>query len=91
VCSDGRVFSDLVQIGDSHITRYQAELQAMIGSIGPNSLDLFNLDDEYAGYTHATMRRTLMRRYGDDLDELSGRFAPGVNSWRCTAGSPGSW
>ncbi len=68
ICSDGRVFSDLVQVGDTNVTRYQAELQAMIDAIGPNSLDLFNLDDEFAGYTHTTMRRVLMGRYGEDLE-----------------------
>ena len=70
VCSDGRVFSDLVQISDSNISRYQAELRTMIGNIGPGSLELFNLDDEYMGYTHTAMRRMLMRQHGGDLDLL---------------------
>jgi pyoverdine/dityrosine biosynthesis protein Dit1 len=68
VCSDGRVFSDLVQIGDSNVTRYQAELRAMIDEIGPDSLDLFNLDDEYTVSTHPAMRRMLMQRYGEDRE-----------------------
>jgi pyoverdine/dityrosine biosynthesis protein Dit1 len=68
ICSDGRVFSDLVQINDSNVTHYQAELRAMIDEIGPDSLDLFSLDDEYAGYTSTTMRRVLMRRYGEDCE-----------------------
>lgn len=68
VCSDGRVFSDLVQIDDSNVTRYQAELRAMIDGIGPDSLDLFNLDDEYTGFTHTAMRHMLMGLYGEDLE-----------------------
>lgn len=67
VCSDGRVFSDLVQISDSNVTRYQAELRAMIDAIGPESLGLFNLDDEYIGYAHTAMRRALIGRYGEDV------------------------
>ncbi|MGH4025158.1 MAG: L-tyrosine/L-tryptophan isonitrile synthase family protein [Pseudonocardiaceae bacterium] len=70
VCSDGRVFSDIVQIGDSNVTRYQAELRSMIDGIGPESLDLFNLDDEYTGYSHTTMRQALMYHYGEDLEVL---------------------
>ncbi|MGH3883814.1 MAG: L-tyrosine/L-tryptophan isonitrile synthase family protein, partial [Pseudonocardiaceae bacterium] len=60
ICSDGRVFSDLVQISDSNVTRYQAELRELIDSIGPDSLGLFSLDDEYTGYTHTTMRQVLI-------------------------------
>ncbi len=70
VCSDGRVFSDLVQISDSNVTRYQAELRAMIDAIGPDSLGLFNLDDEYIGYAHMAMRRALIGRYGEDVAML---------------------
>jgi pyoverdine/dityrosine biosynthesis protein Dit1 len=68
VCSDGRVFSDLVQIADSNVSCYQAELRAMIDSIGPSSLSLFNLDDEYPGFTHTAMRHMLMGFYGEDLE-----------------------
>jgi pyoverdine/dityrosine biosynthesis protein Dit1 len=68
VCSDGRVFSDLVQIADSNVSRYQAELRAMIDSIGPSSLSLFNLDDEYPGFTHTAMRHMLMGFYGEELE-----------------------
>jgi pyoverdine/dityrosine biosynthesis protein Dit1 len=68
VCSDGQVFSDLVQISDSNVTRYHAELRAMIDGIGPDSIHLFTLDDEYTGYTHTTMRRILMALYGEDLE-----------------------
>lgn len=67
ICSDGRVFSDLVHISDSNVTRYQAELRSIIDAVGPDSLDLFNLDDEYPGRTHTTMRQMLMGRYGEDL------------------------
>lgn len=68
VCSDGRVFSDLVGVGDSDVTRYQVELREMIGGIGPGSLCLFSLDDVYPGCAHAMMRRVLMGRYGEDLE-----------------------
>lgn len=77
ICSDGRVFCDLVQISDSNVTRYQAELQEMIDSIGPDSLGLFNLDDEYTGYTHTTMRRVLIGCYGEDLEMLKQQVRAG--------------
>jgi pyoverdine/dityrosine biosynthesis protein Dit1 len=71
------VFSDLVQIGDSHVTRYQAELRAMIDEIGPDSLGLFNLDDEYTDFTHTAMRRMLMALYGEDIEVLKQRVHAG--------------
>ncbi len=77
VCADGRVFSDIVKIGDPNVTRYQAELRSMIDGIGPDSLDLFNLDDEHPGYTHTAMRRELMRRHGEDLDVLKRQVRAG--------------
>ncbi len=77
VCSDGRVFSDLVRIGDSNVTRYQAELRAMIDTIGSESLGLFNLDDECIGYTHTSMRRVLIERYGGDLKPLKQQVRAG--------------
>jgi pyoverdine/dityrosine biosynthesis protein Dit1 len=80
VCSDGRVFSDLVQIADSNVTRYQAELRAMIDRIGPSSLGLFNLDDGYPGFTHTAMRHMLRKFYGEDLDCSNSRYTPGVSS-----------
>lgn len=77
ICSDGRVFSDLVGISDLDVTRYQTELRAMIDGISPVVLGLFNLDDQYPGYTHPTMRRALMRRYGDDLEALQRQVRAG--------------
>jgi L-tyrosine isonitrile synthase len=77
ICSDGRVFSDLVHISDSNVTRYQAELQIMIDATGPDALDLFNLDDEYPGCPHATMRRALMGRFGEDIETLKQQVRAG--------------
>ncbi|MGB7797127.1 MAG: isocyanide synthase family protein, partial [Pseudonocardiaceae bacterium] len=77
ICSDGRVFSDLVHISDSNVTRYQAELGTMIDETGPDALDLFNLDDEYTGCTHTTMRRVLVGRYGEDLEMLKKQVRAG--------------
>jgi pyoverdine/dityrosine biosynthesis protein Dit1 len=71
------VFSDLVHISDSNVTRYQAELGTMIDETGPDALDLFNLDDEYTGCTHTTMRRVLVGRYGEDLEMLKKQVRAG--------------
>lgn len=77
ICSDGHVFSDLVHIADSDITRYQAELRAMIRHTGPRSLNVFGLDREYRGRTYDKMRLLLMERYGDGVDELKRQVRAG--------------
>jgi pyoverdine/dityrosine biosynthesis protein Dit1 len=79
ICSDGHVFSDLVQISDSDISFYQAELRKMIDKVAPGPLCLFGLDNEYRGYTYDMMRVALMQRYGDDLNELKRRVQAGGN------------
>lgn len=86
ICADGRVFGDLVQIADSNVTRYQAELRALIASIGPDSLGLFNLDDEYTGFTHAAMRHMLMGFYGEDLEAFKQQVHAGGEQLRLYRG-----
>jgi L-tyrosine isonitrile synthase len=70
ICSDGRVFSDLVLIPDEHISLYQAELRTIISTSGYRWLDLFNLDDAYPGMDHGSMRHTLAERHAPHLDRV---------------------
>jgi L-tyrosine isonitrile synthase len=77
ICSDGHVFSDLVQIDDSDISFYQTKLKGMIRGTG--SLELFGLDGLYRGCTYETMRRLLMERYGEDVEELERQVRAGGN------------
>jgi pyoverdine/dityrosine biosynthesis protein Dit1 len=77
ICSDGHVFSDLVHIDDLDITSYQTELREMIDQAGPGPLYLFGLDGEYRGCTYETMRRLLMERYGEDVEELKRQVRAG--------------
>lgn len=70
ICSDGRVFTDVVQFEDSDVTLYQAGLQEMMGELGGGSLGLFHLDQAYPGQAHEKMRSLLMEQYGEELDEL---------------------
>jgi pyoverdine/dityrosine biosynthesis protein Dit1 len=73
ICSDGHVFSDLVDIPDSDISLYQTALKVMIAEVDLGSLCLFGLDNEYRGYTHEAMRLLLIERYGEDVDALKRR------------------
>jgi pyoverdine/dityrosine biosynthesis protein Dit1 len=70
ICSDGRVFSDVVGIQDSDIMRYRAELHEMIVTGDHAALRLFGLDDEYPGAGHWATRFRLLETYGESLREL---------------------
>ena len=44
VCSDGRVFSDLVEVADEAVSRYGSEIRRIIADHGLTRLDAFDLD-----------------------------------------------
>lgn len=70
ICSDGHVFSDIVQIDDAAITLYQRELRKLVQSSRPGPLRLFGLDDAYPGGSYEAMRRLLLQHHGEDLEHL---------------------
>ncbi|MBM9508921.1 L-tyrosine/L-tryptophan isonitrile synthase family protein [Actinacidiphila acididurans] len=77
ICSDGRVFSDMVRIPDAAITDYQAGMRTLIGRIGDDELALVNLDDFYDGADHDAMRRLLEEKYAEPLDVLRAEVRAG--------------
>jgi pyoverdine/dityrosine biosynthesis protein Dit1 len=70
ICSDGRVFSDLIGVPDEHVTDYQHGLDRMIRRIGGEHLGQFTLDDVYPGAGHDEMRRVLDDAYGRNIGAL---------------------
>jgi pyoverdine/dityrosine biosynthesis protein Dit1 len=70
ICSDGRVFSDLIGVDDDAVTAYRNGIERMIHLVGSKNLTQFTLDDVYAGKSHEEMRQLLDAKYGCDLIEL---------------------
>jgi pyoverdine/dityrosine biosynthesis protein Dit1 len=70
ICSDGRVFSDLVGVPDEGVTRYRNEMRALIERGGFEHLDLIDLDDLFALRDYATLREELLVRFGDPIESL---------------------
>lgn len=70
LCSDGRVFSDVVGLRDEDVTAYQVELSKMIVEHRLRSLSTFHLEERYGGLSFDRMRRQLMKQYGGSLEEL---------------------
>jgi pyoverdine/dityrosine biosynthesis protein Dit1/AcrR family transcriptional regulator len=73
ICSDGRVFSDLVGVSEKNVTSYAAELRLMMERIGNGSLDFFCLEDLFDVADHAAMRDKLLLHYANTLDSIKER------------------
>jgi pyoverdine/dityrosine biosynthesis protein Dit1/AcrR family transcriptional regulator len=73
ICSDGRVFSDLVGVLEDDVTSYAAELKLMLERIGNESLDFFSMEDLFDVEDHAAMRDKLLLHYSDTLESIKER------------------
>jgi pyoverdine/dityrosine biosynthesis protein Dit1 len=78
LCSDGRVFSDVVGIKESNVTAYQVELEKLIKEMSLLDISTFNLDDVYRQLNFVQMRDELMQRYGKSLDFLQSKIRNGT-------------
>ncbi|HAU1272443.1 TPA: L-tyrosine/L-tryptophan isonitrile synthase family protein [Legionella pneumophila] len=78
LCSDGRVFSDVVGMNESDVTAYQVELDRLIKEMSLADLSIFNLDYFYKDFHFVQMRDELMKRYGQSLDFLKHKIRNGA-------------
>lgn len=70
ICSDGRVFNDLVLVSDHHVDVYQKGIQQIIDEKQLTHLSTFSLDNVYSCLNFETMRELLMFEFGQSLEEL---------------------
>lgn len=74
ICSDGRVFSDLVGVTDADVSDYGKEIEAMIKRLGAHSLDVFRLEDLFEINEHEQMREQLRLHYAETLQSIEDRI-----------------
>lgn len=77
ICSDGRVFSDLVEVPDPHVTAYRDGLGKILGMLGTTTLDTYNLEDEFGVIGYDNMRKELVDSYAKPLEEVRSQVAGG--------------
>lgn len=76
VCSDGRVFSDLVQVSDDAVDDYSRGIATILEEYKLSRLSTFNLEDVFAEFaTYDQMRSALVRNYGESVDLIRERVA----------------
>ncbi|KTD12058.1 pyoverdine biosynthesis protein PvcA [Legionella gratiana] len=80
LCSDGRVFSDVLGMKESNVTAYQVELDRLIKEMSLSDLSLFNLDYVYKDLHFVRMREELMKSYGQSLEFLKLKIRNGAKS-----------
>lgn len=77
ICSDGRVFSDVVGIREEDVTEYQRVMHRLCDRIGPDTLQLYHLDDVYPDRGHDAMRAALVEAHGEDLAAIREQIGAG--------------
>lgn len=70
LCSDGRVFSDIVGMKEGNVSLYQSELNELLNELGISDITTFNLEDVYGDQSFSQMRDELMKQFGIPLDVL---------------------
>lgn len=70
ICSDGRVFNDLVQVSEQQVQSYNQNLQAYTQLQGFKHIEFFDLKDVYPNLSTEAAREQLMRYYATPLDRI---------------------
>ena len=74
ICSDGRVFGDVIGVDDADISNYQAAIGQIISQKFANSLRLYNLEDCAQFKAQASnfdeLRRSMIERYAQPLTTI---------------------
>ncbi|WP_080693561.1 isocyanide synthase family protein [Pseudomonas chlororaphis] len=71
LCSDGRVFADIVRIPDEDVTTYKKDLIDRVSFPYRDVIDFFDLDDAYPSITdYDCLREELMINHGESLHKL---------------------
>ncbi|STX27869.1 pyoverdine biosynthesis protein PvcA [Legionella beliardensis] len=74
ICSDGRVFNDLVLVDDEDVDIYQQGIQAIITHNQLTHLSTFSLDDIYPHQDYERMREQLINQFGESVLSIKKRI-----------------
>jgi len=74
ICSDGRIFADLVGVGDDEVTRYGRHLQMMIDELQLKNIDLINLEDLLPEKSFSAARSLVIEKYAEKFEDLQAKL-----------------
>jgi L-tyrosine isonitrile synthase len=78
LCSDGRVFSDVVGMVEKDVTAYQREIDRLIKELDLTDISTFSLDDIFGSSSFDEMRTQLMDTFGTSLNDLKEKVRRGA-------------
>jgi len=81
ICSDGRVFSDVVSVSDENIDQYSEGIKDIISEFKLNYLSTFALDDLFPDLSNDELRETLLKNYAKSESEIKFYIKNDVN-WK---------
>jgi pyoverdine/dityrosine biosynthesis protein Dit1/AcrR family transcriptional regulator len=74
ICSDGRIFADLVGVTDEKVTNYADSLKKMIGELQLKHIDFVNLEDLLPEKSFAEAREFVIENYAEPLEDLQAKL-----------------
>lgn len=74
ICSDGRIFSELVGVSDHDVTEYVQAVSDMIAQHGIKNINVLNLEDFCEGEDFEEMRKDLLTEYAEDIENLKSKI-----------------
>lgn len=80
LCSDGRVFSDIIGMNEKDVSSYQQDLLKIIVDHELNCISMFNLEDVYDGLSYSQMRIQLLSSFGKPIEDLKQKIRNGRKS-----------
>ena len=76
ICSDGRVFSDVVDVRDELIDQYAAGISEIIREFNLNHLKTFSMDDVHPDLKPDDLRKKLLSKYALSSEQVVVTRAP---------------
>ncbi|RZL46796.1 MAG: TetR family transcriptional regulator [Pedobacter sp.] len=73
ICSDGRIFSELVEVTDEDVTKYVNGVKEIISKLNLQNVDIINLEDLLKGDNFDELRNEVLTTYAEPLEELTKR------------------
>lgn len=70
ICSDGRIFSDVVMVSDEIIDIYSAGIKNIIEEFSLEHLSTFAMDDLYKDLNGVELRERLLWQYSKSIEEV---------------------
>lgn len=77
ICSDGRVFNDIVMVSDADLDLYSRRIRKIIEARGLRHLETYSLDDCAGVFDPTRVREELVERFGPTLDEVRAQVRGG--------------